>query len=116
MDTSADWPRPLTPQQRLARSARFWSVVGPLVLAYQWQQLKQSFTASTPETEREAEWTALHEWGAGPRRPPLAEKRRRAKRSAVRSAADWRYNKQGSKTLLRHFRDFARAQDPSSSR
>lgn len=61
LDAAAAWPDPLTPQQRLARSARFWSVVAPVVLAYQWLQLTISFV---PEAEREAEWTRLHEWGA----------------------------------------------------
>lgn len=61
--TSADWPAPLTPQERLARSARFWSVVGPVVLAYQWQQLKFNIAPGMSEAERDAEWTKLHEWG-----------------------------------------------------
>jgi hypothetical protein len=28
------WPEPLTPQQRVTRSLRFWSAVGPVVIRY----------------------------------------------------------------------------------
>lgn len=67
-DSSADftWPEPLSLSERLARSARFWSEIGPVVAAYQLQAFSFSaFGAAYTEEQKEKIWTDLHEWGSG---------------------------------------------------
>ena len=59
------FPPPLTVPQRVARSARFWAAIGPVIAAYSQTALFFSTLGrATPREQREATWAELHEWGS----------------------------------------------------
>jgi len=69
LDTSVEFPPPLTKMERLQRAAQFWSSALPIVLSYYSKdaelRVKESFTGQAlTEKEQEILWSEQHAQGA----------------------------------------------------
>uniref|UniRef100_A0A0G4FBR3 Protein kinase domain-containing protein n=1 Tax=Chromera velia CCMP2878 TaxID=1169474 RepID=A0A0G4FBR3_9ALVE len=62
------WPQPLSFTERLQRTAKFWSVGLPILLAYKVEEAKMAYAKEAGEglleEEEETRWNELHEWGS----------------------------------------------------